>query len=149
MVGRVFSLLVVAAAAGAAAELVANSGADEPPPAAHIPAIPVVEDVAGARCPIPERLRAAFVEASAVTALPLALLTAVGQVASPSTAPQSVLGGARYLRAQFDRFGSSDLALAAYAQGPAVTEAGRTPSGETLTYVADVTAVWRALAGCG
>ena len=149
MVGRILSLLLLAAAAGVAAELLANSGADESPSAAHIPAIPMVESVPGTRCPIPERLRAAFVEASSETALPLALLTAVGQVASPSPAPQSVLGGSRYLRAQFDRFGSSDRALAAYAQGPAVSEAGRSPSGETLTYVADVTAVWRALAGCG
>jgi hypothetical protein len=128
---------------------VATSGTDEPPPAARIPAIPVVESVSGTRCPIPEPLRAAFVEASSETELPLALLTAVGQVGSPSPAPQSVLAGARYLRAQFDHFGSSNLALAAYAQGPALTEAGRSPSGETLTYVADVTAVWRALAGCG
>lgn len=149
MVGRVLTLLVLAAAAGVAAELLANSGGDESPPAAHIPAIPVVESVSGTQCPIPERLRAAFVEASSETQLPLALLTAVGQVASPSPAPQSVLGGARYLRAQFDRFGSRDLALAAYAQGPAIAEARRSPSGETLTYVADVTAVWRALAGCG
>jgi hypothetical protein len=149
VVGRIFTLLVLAAAAGVAAELLANSGGDESASAAHIPVIPVVESLSGAQCPIPERQRAAFVEASSETQLPLALLTAVGQVASPSPAPQSVLGGARYLRAQFDRFGSSDLALAAYAQGPAVTEAGRSPSGETLTYVADVTAVWRALAGCG
>jgi soluble lytic murein transglycosylase-like protein len=61
-----------------------------------------------------------------------------------------VLAGARYLRLQFDRFKSSDLALAAYNAGPsAVATAGGAPSGETLTYVADVTAVWRALAGCG
>jgi hypothetical protein len=149
VVGRVLTLLVLAAAAGVAAELLANSGGDESAPPAHIPVIPVVESVSGTQCPIPERLRAAFVEASSETQLPLALLTAVGQVASPSPAPQSVLGGARYLRAQFDRFGSSDLALAAYAEGPAVTKAGQSPSGETLTYVADVTAVWRALAGCG
>lgn len=149
MVGRILTLLVLAAAAGVAAELLANSGGDGSASAVHIPAIPVIDNVSGARCPIPERLRAAFVEASSETQLPLALLTAVGQVASPSQAPESVLGGALYLRAQFDRFGSSDLALAAYAQGPAVTEAGQSPSGETLTYVADVTAVWRALAGCG
>ena len=58
---------------------------------------------------------------------------------------QNVLAGARYLRLQFDRFPSSDLALAAYNAGP--TAVG-TPSGETLTYVADVTSIWRSLAGC-
>ena len=62
---------------------------------------------------------------------------------------QNVLAGARYLRLQFDRFPSSDLALAAYNAGPtAAANAGGAPSGETLTYVADVTSIWRSLAGC-
>jgi soluble lytic murein transglycosylase-like protein len=61
----------------------------------------------------------------------------------------NVRGGARYLRALLDRFGSTDLALAAYNAGPTVVaRTGRAPSGETLTYVANVTARWRALAGC-
>lgn len=149
MLGRILALLVLAAAAGVAAELLAESRADESASVARIPSIPPVESAVATRCPIPERLRAAFVEASSETELPLALLTAVGQVSSQSRAPQSVRDGARYLRAQFDRFGSRELALAAYADGPAVTKSGAEPSGETLTYVADVTAVWRALAGCG
>jgi soluble lytic murein transglycosylase-like protein len=62
---------------------------------------------------------------------------------------QNVLAGARYLRLQFDHFSSSDLALAAYNAGPtAVSNAGGAPGDETLTYVADVTSIWRSLAGC-
>jgi len=50
----------------------------------------------------------------------------------------------------FDRFASYELALAAYDAGPtAAANAGGAPTGETLTYVADVTALWRSLAGCG
>ena len=61
----------------------------------------------------------------------------------------NVLGGARYLRAQLDRFGSTDLALAAYNAGPtAVARRGGAASTETLSYVANVTARWRALVGC-
>lgn len=112
------------------------------------------------------------------TGLPLALLVAVGEIESnlrpdavspagargllqlmPTTAaelaldpdhpPSNVLAGARYLRLLLDRFQSTDLALAAYNAGPtAVDRAGGAPSMTTLTYVADVTARWRALAGC-
>lgn len=49
-----------------------------------------------------------------------------------------------------DRFGSSDLALAAYNAGPtAVARAGGAPNGATLEYVANVTGLWRRLHGCG
>jgi hypothetical protein len=149
VVGRIVSLLILAVVAGAAANSFATVGDEAEPLRARVPPIPVVDLVAGTRCPIPPHLRAQFVEASTDTGLPLALLTAVGQVGAPSTAPASVPGGARYLRAQIDRFGSSDLGLAAYAQGPDLIEANGGPSGETLTYVADVRAVWRGLAGCG
>lgn len=149
MVGRIVSLLILAAVAGAAANSFATGGDEREPLRAHVPPIPPIDLIPGTRCPIPADLRAQFVEASTDTALPLALLTALGQVGAPSTAPASVPGGARYLRAQIDRFGSSDLGLAAYAQGPDSIEASGGPSGETLTYVADVRAVWRGLAGCG
>jgi soluble lytic murein transglycosylase-like protein len=117
------------------------------PTAARLPAIPAIEASAGTRCPIPQRLRAAFVEASAETDLPLALLTAVAQMESPSRRHADVLAGARYLRSRFERFHSNELALAAYHAEPSVV--GDSTAGDTLTYVADVTAVWRALAGCG
>lgn len=179
MLRRLLSLLVIAGVAGFGAGVVSNAQAVKPPAAARIPAIPAVDVSASTRCPIPLRFRTAFIEAATETHLPLALLTAVAQIESqfeprarsvagargllqvmPVTAAaleldahhpeQNVLAGARYLRAQFDRFHSSDLALAAYNAGPsAVDGAGGAPSEETLTYVADVTAVWRALAGCG
>jgi soluble lytic murein transglycosylase-like protein len=119
------------------------------PSAARIPAIPSVEVFAGTRCPIPPRLRNAFVDASAETDLPLALLTAVAQVEARSAPTADLLAGARYLRSQFDRFQSSNLALAAYHAGPSAVGGSGVPPTDTLTYVADVTAVWRALAGCG
>jgi soluble lytic murein transglycosylase-like protein len=173
---RLASLLVIALACGLGAVTVSNARAGKPSaPVAHIPAIPLTT-ASGPRCPIPTRFRKAFVDASRETRLPLSLLTAVARVESefqpaatsgagargllqmmPTTAAeldiehptQNVLAGARYLRLQFDRFPSSDLALAAYNAGPAaVTNAGGAPSEETLPYIADVTSIWRSLAGC-
>jgi soluble lytic murein transglycosylase-like protein len=47
------------------------------------------------------------------------------------------------------RFHSTDLALSAYNAGPtAVAKAGGAPTAETLTYVANVTRLWRRLNGC-
>jgi soluble lytic murein transglycosylase-like protein len=175
---RLASLLVIALACGLGAITVSSARALKPPaPAAHIPAIPATTS-AGPRCPIPMGFRQAFLTAARETRLPLSLLTAVARVESefqpgaissagargllqvmPTTAAeleldaapptQNVLAGARYLRLQFDRFPSSDLALAAYNAGPAaVAHAGGAPGDETLTYVADVTSIWRSLAGC-
>lgn len=58
-------------------------------------------------------------------------------------------GGARYLRQMLDRFGSTELALAAYNAGPnAVIRAGGVPAyQETRNYVARVTARAATLAG--
>lgn len=177
MAPRLAVLLILACAAGAAAVTVSNGRTQQASVAAHIPPIPATYST-GPRCPIPQRFRPAFVAAARETRLPLALLTAVARVESefradaissagargllqvmPTTAreleldaglpAENVLAGARYLRLQFDRFRSSDLALSAYNAGPsAVASAGRAPGGETLTYVADVTSVWRSLAGC-
>ena len=139
---------------------------------------PAPSAVAAPRCPIPAAYRTGFETAARDAHLPLALLVAVGEQESrmrpdavsnagargllqlmPATAAElnvdpdvpaaNVLGGARYLRSLFDRLGSSDLALAAYNAGPgAVERAGGAPSHDVLTYVANVTARWRALAGC-
>lgn len=178
MVRRLSALLVIACTSGLGAAVVANARNERPTiPAARIPAIPM-EAANGPRCPIPEIFRPAFEQASRETHLPLALLTAVARVESefepharsaagargllqvmPTTAAEleldpdhpveNVLAGTRYLRLLFDQFKSSDLALAAYNAGPtAVARSGGAPSGETLTYVADVTAIWRSLAGC-
>ena len=129
-------------------------------------------------CPLPSRYRSAFELAARDTTLPLPLLVAVARVESrvdqnarssrgargvlqvlPSTAHAlgldassartNVLAGARYLRQLLVRFGSADLALAAYNAGPAaVARAGGAPSGQTITYVSNVTAAWRSLRGC-
>jgi soluble lytic murein transglycosylase-like protein len=146
--------------------------------AARIPALPATLPVRGPACPIPARYREAFDTAARETGLALALLVAVARVESnlrqearseagalgllqvmPTTASAleldpaqpgtNVLAGARYLSMLLDRFDSTDLALAAYNAGPtAVAEFGGAPTGQTLTYVANVTALWRALRTC-
>jgi soluble lytic murein transglycosylase-like protein len=137
-----------------------------------------VSSVRVAACPFPASLRSAFEAASRDASIPPAMLYAVAKVESnlrqdaesaagargllqvmPSTAqslalnidePSSnVLAGARYLRQMIDRFGSSDLALAAYNAGPtAVTLAGEAPSIGVERYVANVNALWHSVAGC-
>ena len=61
----------------------------------------------------------------------------------------NVLAGARYLRQMLDRFGSLDLALAAYNAGPtAVERAGQAPSLATLRYVDNIEARAALLVSC-
>ncbi|TML66226.1 MAG: lytic transglycosylase domain-containing protein [Actinobacteria bacterium] len=167
---RVLVLALVVASTAAASSSVlgrASSGPATPVAVRHDPA-----------CPLPSRYRGAFELAARDTALPLPLLVAVARVESrvdqharssrgaqgilqvlPSTAHAlgldassaraNVLAGARYLRQLLDRFGSPDLALAAYNAGPAAVErSGGAPSGQTVTYVANVTDTWRSLHGC-
>jgi soluble lytic murein transglycosylase-like protein len=171
---RLFGLLLIAAACTWLATAVAASA--EHPPAAK-PAQKAVP-VAVFRCPLPKSFRPAFARAARDTGLPLALLSAVARIESnlrqsarsragargllqvlpgtarelslnPDHAPSNVLAGARYLRLMLDRFHSTDLALAAYNAGPtAVARAGGAPSAEVLTYVANVTTLWRRLNGC-
>jgi soluble lytic murein transglycosylase-like protein len=144
------------------------------PPATRSAATPAVDP----SCPVPRRFAAAFAVAAARTAVPLSLLVATAYEESrmnprarsgagargllqlmPATARSlrldgddpaaNILAGALYLRQLIDRFGTVDLALAAYNAGPtAVERAGGAPSGETLTYVANVTALWRSLVRC-
>ena len=131
-----------------------------------------------AACPFPSSLRSAFEAAARYASIPPAMLFAVAKVESnlredaesaagargllqvmPATAQSlalnvdepasNVLAGARYLRQMIDRFGSSDLALAAYNAGPtAVAVAGGAPSGGVVRYVANVNALWHSVAGC-
>ena len=131
-----------------------------------------------ARCPLGPSIRPAFEAASRDAAVPTALLYAVAKVESnfhanarsqagalgllqlmPATGkslalnihePESnVLAGARYLRQLIDRFGNTDLALAAYNAGPtAVDRARGAPSLAVLRYVANVNHQWQSVAGC-
>ena len=66
--------------------------------------------------------------------------TAAGLGVDPHDPAQNLRGGARYLADQLERFGSLDLALAAYNAGPgAVTKHGGIPPyAETQRYVATV-----------
>ena len=124
----------------------------------------------GAGCPVPARFRDAFAQASTKTGVPASLLVATAYEESrmdasaqsgagargllqlmPGTARElrlagedpadNVLAGTSYLRQMLNRFGSVDLALAAYNAGPtAVDRAGRAPSLATLRYVKNVEA---------
>jgi soluble lytic murein transglycosylase-like protein len=132
----------------------------------------------GPGCPVPAPFRSAFATAAAKTGVPLSLLVATAFVESrmdpsaeshagargllqlmPATARElrldgddpatNVLAGARYLRQMLDRFGSVDLALAAYNAGPtAVERAGAAPTVGTLRYVQNVEARAGLLLGC-
>ena len=53
---------------------------------------------------------------------------------------QNLLGGARYLRQQYERFGDWSKALAAYNAGPGRVEKGNIPK-ETQRYVQKVLAL--------
>jgi peptidoglycan DL-endopeptidase CwlO len=131
-----------------------------------------------AACPFPKQVRDDFESASRDAQIPAAMLYAVAKVESnlhqdaesaagargllqvmPATAKSlnldiddtgsNILAGARYLRQLLDRFGSSDLALAAYNAGPtAVAMAGGAPSIDVERYVANVNAQWHSVAGC-
>jgi soluble lytic murein transglycosylase-like protein len=131
-----------------------------------------------AACPVPARLRSAFERASAETRVPAPLLVATAYEESrmnpaarseagaqgllqvmPQTArglrltgddpALNVLAGARYLHQMLDRFGSVDLALAAYNAGPtAVERAGAAPTLATLRYVKNIEARSARLLGC-
>jgi soluble lytic murein transglycosylase-like protein len=70
--------------------------------------------------------------------------TAAGLGVDPTDPAQNLDGAARYLKQQLDRFGSADLALAAYNAGPnRVAQAGGVPNiTETRTYVDRVLETW-------
>jgi soluble lytic murein transglycosylase-like protein len=131
-----------------------------------------------ASCPVPARFRTAFARASAQTGVPLSVLVSTAYEEShmnprahsgagatgllqlmPATARElrldgddptaNVLAGARYLRQMIDRFGSLELALAAYNAGPtAVERAGGAPTTATLRYVKNIEARAGLLSGC-
>ncbi len=67
----------------------------------------------------------------------------------PKNVLQNIEGSVRYLKAQLDRFGQIDLALAAYNAGPnAVINAGGIPqNGTTPRYVSRILLLYRQLCG--
>ncbi len=172
---RVAGLFAVAIVAGLAAGAVANAKSERAPTraASRLSSAAILD-----ACPVPTRYRAAFEAAAQDTHLPMALILAVARVESnfdhtarstagaqgllqvmPPTAaelqldasrPESnVLAGARYLKKMIHRFGSTDMALAAYNAGPsAVESAGGAPGAETVTYVANVNRLWQRYQGC-
>lgn len=75
--------------------------------------------------------------------------TAQGLGVDPQNPLQNLVGGARYLKQQLNRFGSPSLALAAYNAGPtAVTKYnGVPPYAETQAYVRQVMSRFSALGG--
>jgi soluble lytic murein transglycosylase-like protein len=175
---RLGVLLGVGAIAGFSAVVSSAHGSRASLVSARIPALPRQNVLTTGRCPIPPRFRDAFARAARDTGLQLSMLVAVAQVESqfkanahssadargllqvmPTTAsalqldpnrPSSnVLAGARYLRLMLNRFGRTDLALAAYNAGPTVVgRLGRAPTSETQTYIANVQQRWGELAGC-
>jgi soluble lytic murein transglycosylase-like protein len=94
--------------------------------------------------------QAARSDAGAVGIMQVMPPTAAELRLDPSHTESNVLAGASYLKHMLDRYESTDLALAAYNAGPtAVDEAGGiAPTAVTATYVANVQAKWRTLAGC-
>jgi len=172
---RVAGLFAVALVAGLVAGAVANAKSNRA--AARSGARPSPATVLDT-CPAPQRYRSAFEAASEDTHLPKALILAVARVESnldhtahseagaqgllqvmaptaaelrldPTRPASNVLAGARYLKKMIKRFGSTDLALAAYNAGPsAVERAGGAPGPETITYVANVNRLWQRFQGC-
>lgn len=71
--------------------------------------------------------------------------TARGMGIDPTDPAQAIDGAGKYLRTQLDRFGSVELALAAYNAGPgAVARAGGIPqNSETRAYVPKVLSIMR------
>jgi soluble lytic murein transglycosylase-like protein len=166
------SLLAVALLALVAESIGLETSNAKPPVAKRL--VPTL----GAGCPVPARFKPAFARASAQTGVPASLLVATAYEESrmdpdarsgagaegllqlmPQTArevqlagdspAQNVLAGARYLRQMLDRFGTVDLALAAYNAGPtAVERAGGAPTVATLRYIKDVEARSALLSSC-
>ena len=88
--------------------------------------------------------------AGAVGLMQLMPATAAGLGVDPLDPAQALSGGARYLRAQLDRFGGrADLALAAYNAGPTAVRrhGGVPPYPETQAYVGRVLDRYRQLGG--
>ena len=175
---RLFILAVVATVAAGWMIAFNGSGVPAIQVASAAPSAPTTAARVTRTCPFPSALRPAFEAASRDAALPPAMLYAVAKVESnlragaeseagargllqvmPATGRSlalnidepvtNVLAGARYLRQLIDRFGNTDLALAAYNAGPtAVALAGGAPSLAVQHYVSNVNLQWHSVVGC-
>lgn len=164
--GPLIALALVAAVAFAGASRPTTSGATEIAPATWAAGLPEegqrwvgpIEAAAAAHGVDPRLLAALVWQESAFLpdarspagAIGLAQLmpgTAADLGVDPYDPEQNLHGGARYLRAQLDRFGAVDLALAAYNAGPGeVLDAGGVPPiAQTRDYVTAVTGYYERL----
>ena len=85
----------------------------------------------------------------AVGLLQLMPSTAASLHLDPSQVKANLLAGAQYLRLMLSRYGSTELALAAYNAGPtAVDRAAGAPTVETIAYVTNVEQRMTSLTGC-
>ncbi|MEZ5266831.1 MAG: transglycosylase SLT domain-containing protein [Acidimicrobiales bacterium] len=77
--------------------------------------------------------------------------TAAGLGVDPSDPAQNIMGGARYLAAQYQNFGSWELAFAAYNAGPGAVQqyGGVPPYRETENYIAVIGTYLDRLGGVG
>ena len=175
-------LLILLAVAGIACTIAVAAGARGSRTASSVvprlPALPAKGLSPSNHCPIPAKLRPAFVRAANDTGFQLSMLVAVAQVESrlqpdavssqdargllqvmPATGASlnldvdkpamNVLAGARYLRLLLDRYARTDLALAAYNVGPTTVDKANGVLGPVgMHYVLDVENRWSALAGC-
>lgn len=170
---RAAALAVVLLAAVAESTAVESSKAKP-----QAPREPAAAPALGRACPVPAGLGPAFAAAAAKTGVPASLLVATAYEESrmnpsaqssagargllqlmPTTARElrlradrpaaNVLAGAVYLRQLLDRFGSVELALAAYNAGPtSVERSGGAPTLGTLRYVKNIEARAASLSGC-
>ena len=82
--------------------------------------------------------QAARSSAGAIGVMQLMPATAAELGVDPYNETQNIDGGARYLKQQFTRFGSWELALAAYNAGPGRVARGEPWPAETRAYVAKI-----------
>lgn len=131
-----------------------TNGADRPTTRFATPPVsigPMIADAARAEGLQPELLAAVAWQESRGRMTALSPKGAIGVMqlmpgtareigVNPHDPTENIMGGARYLRRQIDRFGTVPLALAAYNAGPAAVSrfGGIPPYRETRSYVSSI-----------